>query len=99
MLSLLFAQWLGYTHAVAHAGLVSEALVAELPTDGTLNHSQAAGSCAAFDAATLGAGMHSDVPALVVVRQGVARCAPLAPASAPSRFLARFSSRAPPLTA
>lgn len=99
-LSLLFTQWLGYAHAFAHAGghagWVQDTSRA---TDSPFDHSKSASACAAFDAATLGAGLQPDAPALPpAVSPGDAVAAQPCASWHPS-FTAHFPTRAPPTTA
>ncbi len=91
--SLLFSQWLGYAHAIAHAGVGAEPVKAYA---GVSDHVKSAGACAALDAAALGAGLQG---------AGLAPLAALAasePVVLPLRsgwhrlFTTHFSSRAPP---
>ena len=97
MLSLLFAQWLGFGHAVAHGNGLPEVKQAAAKALGLPDHSKASGACAALDAATLGAGLPTAdfIPAFAVLDHG--------PVTLPLRtgwhrlFTAHFSSRAPPL--
>ncbi len=99
VLSLLFAQWLGYAHAFAHTTGAPELSQPASWSDGAFGHAKSAGSCAAFDAAALGAGLQSPPPPLL----------PSLPASRPVAlplrtgwhrlFTAHFSTRAPPLNA
>ena len=99
MLSLLLTQWLGYAHAIAHADSWNEAARIEITKAGGVDHQKAASACAAFDAATLGAGLHS--PAITLCVSPAPSCAPAALTyigHAPA-FFAYFSSRAPPLKA
>jgi len=99
MLSLLFAQWLGYGHAIAHADGLNEATRVESAKAGAADHQKTASTCAAFDAATLGAGLHSPPLALAAIPTpsfAPAACTPVGHAPA---FFAHFSSRAPPLKA
>ncbi len=107
VLCLLLSQWLGYAHAIAHlhgqANVVSH--VQGEPPAGSgagsvlFEHQKASGSCAALDAATLGAGLCGDGLALSALR------APQVPAPdfqhQPWRaaFTPLFSSRAPPRNA
>lgn len=99
MLSLLFSQWLGFGHAVAHGNLLPEARATAVKTVGLPDHQKASGVCAALDAATLGAGLPtaSFIPVFTPLEQG--------PVALPLRagwhclFTAHFSSRAPPLNA
>ena len=98
---LLFAQWLGYAHAISHAGSKSEtASVQILAADKTtivFDHQKASNACAALDGATLGAGLHS-TPALALfltLSAPKADCTILTPWQ--QSFAALFSSRAPPL--
>ncbi len=97
-LSLLLTQWLGYAHAIAHAGNAAEFAKAG-QAGGPFEHARSAGACAGFDAATLGAGtLNSVLPLLPVIRES-------GPVDLPLRsgwhrqFSAHFSSRAPPLNA
>lgn len=94
--SLLFSQWLGYGHAIAHAGVAAEPLKAAQAYAGVADHAKSAGTCAALDAAALGAGlqgaglpplpaMAADGPVTLPLRSGWHRL-----------FTAHFSSRAPP---
>ncbi len=96
-LSLLFTQWLGYAHAIAHAGLQPEIQSASQPQTDGFDHVKAGGACAALDALTLGAGLQSaalpplpavaaDAPVVLPLRAGWHRL-----------FTAHFSTRAPPL--
>lgn len=105
VLCLLLAQWVGYAHAIAHwHGLGNggaHLLQAERIADGSpvFDHQKSSGACAAFDAATLGAGLcHSGlalpavhVPQLPPVAQDTQRWLPA--------FSPLFSTRAPPLNA
>ncbi len=98
-ISLLFTQWLGYAHAIAHAGAQPELQsAAQTPAD-SFDHAKTAGACAALDALALGAGLQSaalpplpamaaDAPVVLPPRAGWHRL-----------FTAHFSSRAPPLNA
>lgn len=102
-LSLLFMQWLGYAHAVAHGiphtGAPSEfESAAQLKTD-AFDHAKSSGACASLDALALGAGLQSAaLPTLPAIAHD-------APAALPLRagwhrlFNAHFSTRAPPLNA
>ena len=98
---LLFAQWLGYAHAISHAGSKSEtASVQVLAADKTsivFDHQKASSACAALDGATLGAGLHSAtvLSLLLTFSASTADCILLTPWQ--QSFAALFSSRAPPL--
>lgn len=97
-LSLLFTQWAGYAHAIAHAGGVTE-FTKTSQAGVPLEHAKSASACAAFDAATLGAGtLNSVLPALPVVQESNSVTLPLR-AGWHRQFSAHFSSRAPPLNA
>ena len=98
---LLFAQWLGFAHAISHAGakpeITSNQVVAPDKASFVFDHQKASNSCAALDAATLGASLHS-VPVLAILltlSPTRVDCAVLNPWQ--QSFLALFSSRAPPL--
>lgn len=97
-LSLLLTQWLGYAHAIAHAGGNPE--VAQWSAGGgALDHDKSANACAAFDAATLGAGLQGDsFPPLPAAEPDAPVVLPLR-AGWHRHFTAHFSSRAPPLNA
>ncbi len=95
-LSLLFMQWVGYAHAVAHAGAPPELEKISQTQGDTFDHAKSASACAALDATALGAGLKAAVLAPL----------PLAAAGAPQPqplrsgwhrlFTAHFSTRAPP---
>ena len=108
-LCLLFAQWLGYAHAIGHSGLKAELRLSQIsasattsPADQasdstpTFDHQKSLSACAALDAATLGASLHSP-PLLAIfltlpsINVGTA-CLSVWQQS----FAALFSSRAPP---
>lgn len=97
---LLFAQWLGYAHAINHAGLKSEnASVQVISADKAsvvFDHQKASNACAALDAATLGAGLHSApaLPLSLTLSPAKIDCAVVN--SWQQSFIALFSSRAPP---
>ncbi len=99
ILSLLFTQWLGVSHAVAHGNGLPELKQATAKALGLPDHAKSSGACAALDAATLGAGPPAVdfVPAFATLDDG--------PVALPLRtgwhrlFVAHFSSRAPPLNA
>lgn len=99
MLSLLFTQWLGFGHAIAHVNGLPEFSSAAPKTNGLPEHQKSSGACASLDAATLGAGVPvaAFVPALAALADG--------PIQLPLRsgwhrlFTAHFNSRAPPLNA
>jgi hypothetical protein len=99
MLSLLFAQWLGYGHAIAHADGLNEATRLESARSSVADHPKTSAACAAFDAATLGAGVHS--PALTLATLPAPTWVPVValPTGHSPAFFGHFSSRAPPLTA
>ncbi len=99
ILSLLFVQWIGFGHSIAHGNGLPELRQTAAKAIGLPDHQKAAGACAALDAATLGAGLPTAdfVPAFAVPDHG--------PVTLPLRagwhrlFTAHFSSRAPPLNA
>ena len=98
-LGLLFTQWLGYAHAIAHAGLQGEQeIVASTQGDG-FGHAKSASACAALDAVALGVGMQTALPAPLA--SSAADGIPAHPLRTGWRvpFNAPFSSRAPPLNA
>jgi hypothetical protein len=99
MLSLLLTQWLGYGHAIAHADSLNEATRVESTQAGAADHPQTASACAAFDAATLGAGLHSPGLTLVAIPTPSFAPAEATPAGHAPAFFVHFSSRAPPLKA
>lgn len=98
MLSLLFTQWLGYAHLIAHLDGVNESIRIERTKAGVPDHQKTASACVAFDAATLGAGLHT--PDIILAVLPAASYAPqvVTPAGHAPAFFAHFASRAPPLT-
>lgn len=97
-LSLLLTQWLGYAHAIAHAGGLAE-FTKVTQDDGSFEHAKSASACAEFDAATLGAGtLNSALPPLPAVAESGPVILPLR-SGWHRQFSAHFSSRAPPLNA
>jgi hypothetical protein len=95
VLSLLLAQWLGITHAIAHSGIATAQSVSASGWE-PIEHTQSSAHCAAFDAATLGASLHtSGLAILPVVRCSAAVELPIRGGIV--RLTARhFNSRAPP---
>ncbi len=109
MLCLLFAQWLGLTHAIAHAGLKSEPQPSQISTatsfsptaqtgwiSGAVDHQKSLSACAALDAATLGAGLHSAPLLPLLLTLGSAQADAGVISLWQQAFTAFFSSRAPP---
>ena len=106
VLCLLLAQWVGLSHAIAHAhGLGNASLHQALadrgadgnPTgNGLFDHPRASGACAALDAATLGAGPCTDIAMLPVQRAAQVPAVALPLQRWHSPFIANFSTRAPP---
>jgi hypothetical protein len=98
-LSLLLTQGFGLHHRVSHAGLERATHLHSTSNAGQTNdqHGDITHSCLAFDAATLGASLHSDtgpqLPAIGIIwfQPGFAFI------SWQAALLRRFSSRAPPL--
>lgn len=99
MLSLLFTQWLGYAHLIAHADGVNEATRIESAKSSIPDHQKKASACAAFDAAALGASLHT--PHIVLAVSASVSFVPqtASPAGHAPAFFAHFASRAPPLKA
>jgi hypothetical protein len=104
IVSLLFVQWSGLTHAVAHAGntaiVSADAAESSMPAgSGGFDHQKSASSCAALDAATLGVALPS--PSFPTVLQSAVAKAitQAATTSWITPFRAHFSPRAPPLKA
>ena len=99
VLSLLFTQWLGYAHAVGHAGARTEALSSQGPSglqSLSFDHQKAGSTCASLDAATLGASLHNAAFVLLLLPAAAALAAAIAKPSWLQAFTALFSSRAPP---
>ena len=100
-LCLMFAQWLGYTHAIAHAGAKAESLISQSAQSGqsisSFDHQAASNACASLDAAALGASLHSPafMPLLALLADTIQSTSH--PAGWLQHFIALFSSRAPPL--
>jgi hypothetical protein len=97
--SLLFTQWLGLSHKVAHAEQYQAAVTKVFSSsvtsgqDGKLSH-----SCLLFDAVTLGAALQTAIYAGLLLRNQSAKllATPLRSWSAP--FSSHFCPRAPPST-
>lgn len=100
ILGLLFAQWSGFHHRIIHgvpgyevSGAVSES---PLATSAASRSDAVQHSCAAFDAATLAATVHSMPiigPLLPNLHVSIAW---IAFVSRPTPFVCHFLSRAPP---
>lgn len=74
VLSLLFVQWLGISHSIFHASQNVAASVANVePVVGdTFDHQKSSSFCSLFDAASLGAAVHTKpctAPAFFTPRQ------------------------------
>ncbi len=96
VLSLLFTQWLGFGHAIAHGNGLPEFSQSKAKVGALPEHQKSSSTCAALDAATLAAGMPmtsfaiaftalAGGPIILPLRTGWHRL-----------FTAHFSSRAPP---
>lgn len=106
VLCLLFAQWVGYAHAIAHwhgqGSAAAHWQKGERIADagnGLFDHQKASGACVALDAATLGAGPCSSGLALPALHAPQQPPVTLAEPSWRPAFSALFSTRAPPLNA
>lgn len=99
MLSLLFTQWLGYAHLIAHADGANEATRIESAKSGIPDHQKTASACAAYDAATLGASLHTPDIILAVTPSASFLPQTATPVDHAPAFFAHFASRAPPLKA
>ncbi|MEB0136769.1 hypothetical protein QN362_15635 [Actimicrobium sp. CCC2.4] len=104
VMALLFAQWLGQMHRVAHDGsATASAKISPEVASGTSSVFQlvahlgdSSHSCAAFDAATLSAGICTAAIAIPVLPNLHALALWIAFASRLPPFTAHFLSRAPP---
>lgn len=100
VLCLLFAQGLGYAHAISHAGSKTETLISQtsLASASTtaLDHKQASSACATLEAATLAAGLHSLSLLPLILTLPVPDCDSIVVSVWQQSFAAFFSSRAPP---
>ena len=98
VLSLLFTQWLGISHAIFHASQNSVVSIANVePVVGDIfDHQKSSSFCSLFDAAALGAAVHAKpctAPAFFTptkYEQSSFRLGWIQP------FSVYFSSRAPP---
>jgi len=96
---LLFAQWLGYSHAINHAGTQSEPLVSQSTPNsysGCFDHQHAGHSCTLLEAGTLGASL---TPTNFEITVLALPCFIVASAMCfgfQQIFVALFSTRAPP---
>lgn len=99
-LCLLFAQWLGYAHAISHAGPKTETLISQTnPANAStpaFDHQQASSACATLEAAALAAGLHSPSLLPLVFALPVPNCDSVPVSVWEQSFAAFFSSRAPP---
>lgn len=95
VISLLLAQWLGLAHAIGHSGIAGTQTMSA-PGWEPSQHPHSIGHCAAFDAATLGASLHSiGLPLPPVIRTSTAINLPVVGAVT-ARTPRHFDSRAPP---
>jgi hypothetical protein len=99
VLCLLFAQWLGYAHSISHSALQTEVISSNnSPSSyiGCFDHQQAGHSCALLEAGTLGASL--TVPFFQITATALPSfvLANLMRFGFQQRFVALFSSRAPP---
>ncbi len=99
VLSLLFTQWLGFGHAIAHGSSLPELGSTKVKTGSFPFHQKSSAHCAAFDAATLGTGIPMADVAIAPTMLGQGAVVLPSPAGRPHTFIAHFSSRAPPLNA
>ncbi|MDY7572963.1 hypothetical protein [Actimicrobium sp. CCI2.3] len=101
VVALLFAQWLGQMHRVEHNGVTTAS--ASLSADTSFifqlvaHLGDSSHSCAAFDAATLSAGICTASVAIPVLPNLHALALWIAFASRSTPFTAHFHSRAPPI--
>ena len=96
--SLLLSQWVGLSHAIAHSG-VGGTQAASVAGWEPIEHSKSASPCAAFDAATLGASLHSSgLLVLPAIRGSAAVNLPI-PDGVARLTTRHFDSRAPPQSA
>jgi len=99
VLCLLFAQWLGYTHAISHSGIQTEAISSNNSLNsysGCFDHQQAGHSCALLEAGTLGASLTVPFYQITATALPSFVLANLMRFGFQQRFVALFSSRAPP---
>lgn len=95
---LLFAQWTGLQHRIAHFGLATSGVhaTAIVGDDDAAAHQHH--SCVLFDAAALGITMHSPFYLPPCLRTGANTNGDRHESSWDAYFVSHFSSRAPPLT-
>jgi hypothetical protein len=99
VLCLLFAQWLGYTHAISHSGIQTEAISSNNSLksySGCFDHQQAGHSCALLDAGTLGASLTAPFFQITSIAPPSFILVNLMRFGFQQAFVALFSSRAPP---
>jgi hypothetical protein len=95
LFALLSAQWAGLQHRVEHAQL--EAATARISAiNGNDGGTHAAHSCQLFDAAALGASLHTPFLAAPCVRMRIAPAVRTPILSWQALFVGHFLSRAPP---
>ncbi|MFM7483750.1 MAG: hypothetical protein ACKO2S_05780 [Burkholderiaceae bacterium] len=96
--SLLLSQWVGLSHAIAHSGIAGAQAISASGWE-PIEHSKSASHCAAFDAATLGASLHSSgLLVLPAIRGSAAVKLPI-PDGVARLTTRHFNSRAPPQSA
>ncbi|MCE2871011.1 MAG: hypothetical protein LW714_06320 [Oxalobacteraceae bacterium] len=96
---LLFAQWLGYAHAINHAGTQSEPLVSQSAQNsyaGCFDHQHAGHSCTLLEAGTLGASLTAASFQITAIAPPYFIVASAMCFGFQQIFIALFSTRAPP---
>jgi hypothetical protein len=99
VLCLLFAQWLGYAHAISHSSIQPEVISSNnslISYSGCFDHQQAGHSCALIEAGTLGATLTVPFFQITAVAPPSFILANLMRFGFQQVFVALFSSRAPP---
>lgn len=101
--SVLFAQWLGFQHAIAHAQLASYGPALDYTQQVTvakaigLEHHHLSKPCAVYDAATLGATLPATPLQLTPLLSRAVNLISPTPPTWQAVCTALFRSRAPPL--
>jgi hypothetical protein len=99
VLCLLFSQWMGYAHAINHAGLQTESVFnqhRQISYNSGFDHQQANHSCASLDASSLGASITLPFYDSRVIAPKTIRIVAKPPSGWQQLVNTPFSSRAPP---
>jgi len=95
LICLLFSQWLGLIHTIAHSGIGGSQAISASGWE-PIEHSESDSNCAAFYAATLGASLHTSGLLVVTAIHGSAAVHLPIPDGVARLTIRHFNSQAPP---